>query len=31
MIHTFVDNIFVRLERRFVLGLKAEASASEIG
>lgn len=31
MIHKFVDNIFVRPERRFLLGLKAEAFAPEIG
>jgi hypothetical protein len=31
MIHKLVDTTFVRPERRFLLGSKAEASAPEIG
>ena len=30
MIRKLLDEIFVRLERRFLLGLEAEASAPEI-
>lgn len=31
MMRKVIDNIFVRLERRFLLGLTAEASVPEIG